>query len=167
MSFTISFSYGEIKFQSLEDFRYHQFMQAVATLKITIKPQSLAPTVSANKYHSMRVHFQVIEWKTLMSVELNPLDWGWKLSNGHYCPIMTDLNAAPDNILRCIPCNCNISKKRPCSTNTCSCKKHGLVCVSACGNCNGIDCENYENEVGMDDFSDEEEDRNIFDVFDD
>ena len=95
MSFTISFSYGEIKFQSLEDFRYHQFMQAVATLKITIKPQSLAPTVSANKYHSMRVHFQVIEWKTLMSVELNPLDWGWKLSNGHYCPIMTDLNAHP------------------------------------------------------------------------
>ena len=80
---------------------------------------------------------------------------------------MTDLNAAPDNILCFIRCNCNISKKRPCSTNTCSCKKHGLVCVSACGNCNGIDCENCENEVDMDDFSDEEEDRYIFDVCDD
>ena len=142
-------------------------MKAVATSKTTIKPQSLAPTESATKYHSMRVHLQVTEWKTLMSVELNPLDWGWKLSNGHYCPIMTDLNVAPDNILRFIRCNCNISKKRPCSTNTCSCKKHGLVCVSACANCNGIDCENCENEVDMDDFSDEEEDRNIFDVFDD
>ena len=79
---------------------------------------------------------------------------------------MTDLNAAPDNILCFIWCNCNISKKRPCSTNTCSCKKHGLVCVSACGNCNEIDCENSENEVDIDDFSDEEG-KNIFDVFDD
>ena len=142
-------------------------MQAAATSKTTIKLQSIAPTESATKYHSMRVHLQVIKWKTLMSVELNPLDWGWKLSNGHYCPIMTDLNAAPGNILRFIQCNCNISKKRPCSTNTCSCKKHSLVCVSACGNYNGIDSENCENEVNMDDFSDEEEDRNIFDVFDD
>ena len=62
---------------------------------------------------------------------------------------MTDLNAAPDNILCFIRCNCNISKKRPCSTNSCSCKKHGLVCVSACGNCNEIDCENCENEVDI------------------
>ena len=80
---------------------------------------------------------------------------------------MTDLNAAPDNILRFVWRNCNISKKRPCSTNTCSCKKHVLACVPACENCNGIDCEYFENEVDMDDFIDEEEDRNIFDVFDD
>ena len=73
--------------------------------------QSLALIESATKHHSMRAHLQVIEWKTLMSVELNPLDWEWKLSNGHYCPIMTDLNAAPDNILRFIRCNCNIFKK--------------------------------------------------------
>ena len=52
------------------------------------------------------------------------------------------------------------------STNTCSCKKHGLVCVSACGNCNGIDCENCGNEEDMDDFSDKEDGSNIFDVFD-
>ena len=73
----------------------------------------------------------------------------------------------PDNILCFIWCNWNISKKRPCSTSTCSCKKHGLVCVSACGSCNGIDRENCENEVDIDNFSEEEEDRNIFDVFDD
>ena len=45
--------------------------------------------------------------------------------------------------------------------------KSMVLSVSACGNCNGIDCENCENEVDMDNFSDEEEDRNIFDVFDD
>ena len=75
---------------------------------------------------------------------------------------MMDLNAVPDNILRFILCNCNISKKRLCSTSTFSRKKHGFVCVSACGNCNGIDCKNCENEVDMNDFSDKEEDRNIF-----
>ena len=30
-----------------------------------------------------------------------------------------------------------------------------------------IDCENFENEIDMDDDSNEKEDRNIFDVFDD
>ena len=56
MSLIISFSYGGRKFQSLEDLRYHQFMKAAATSKTTIKPQSLAPTESATKYHSMRAH---------------------------------------------------------------------------------------------------------------
>ena len=74
-------------------------MKVLATSK-TIKPQSIAPTESTTKYHSMRVHLQVTEWKTLMRVELNLLDWGWKLSNRHYCPIMMDLNAAPDSLLR-------------------------------------------------------------------
>ena len=80
---------------------------------------------------------------------------------------MTDMNAAPDKVLGFVQCDCNTSKKRPCSTNTCSWKKHGLACVSARWNHNGTDCENCENEVDMDDFSDEEEKRNIFDVFDD
>ena len=74
---------------------------------------------------------------------------------------------SPDNILCFIRCNWNIFKKRPCSTNTGSCKKHGRVCVPACGSCNGIDCENCENKVDIDNFSEEEEDGNIFDVFDD
>ena len=102
MPFIISFSYGGRKFHSMEDLQYHQFMKVVVTSKTTIKPQSLAPTESATKFHSMRVHTQVIKWKTLMNVKLNPLDWRWKLSNGHYCPIMMDLNRALDNILRFI-----------------------------------------------------------------
>ena len=35
---------------------------------------------------------------------------------------------------------------------------------SACGDCNGVDCKNCENEIDMDDNSDEEEDSNIYDV---
>ena len=57
--------------ENFSHLRYHQFMKAAATSKATIKPQSLAPTESVTKYHSMPVHLQVTEWKTLMSVELN------------------------------------------------------------------------------------------------
>ena len=165
------FSYGGKENWAMEDLRYHQFMKAAATSKTTIKPQSLAPTKNAAKYHFLRIHLQAVEWKTLMSVELNPLDWGWKLSDGSYDPIMTDLSAAPDNILRFIRCNCNVTKKSPCSTNVCSCRRHGLQCVSACGNCIGVECENCDNdEVSSDEESvgsDQDADGNIFDdIFD-
>ncbi|CAB4056417.1 unnamed protein product [Lepeophtheirus salmonis] len=106
----------------MQDLRYHQFMKAAATSKTTIKPQSLAPTKNATKYHFLQIQLQVIEWKTLMGVELRPLDWGWKLSNNNYTSIMVDFSAAPDNILRVIRCNCNVSKISLCSTNVCSCR---------------------------------------------
>ena len=75
---------------------------------------------------------------------------------------MTDLNPAPDNILRFIRCNCNTSKKSPCSMNVCSCRKKGLVCVPACGDCHCVNCQNCENEVDMEN---DDEDGNIFDIF--
>lgn len=100
-----------------------------------------------------------------MSVEINPLDWGWKLSNRSYDPILTDLSAAPNNILRFVRCNCNVTKKSPSTTNVCSCR---LSCVSACSNSNGVEWENCdkqevssdENSVG----SEEETDRNRFNL---
>ena len=135
-------------------FKVSPIYKSCSDIKKKIKPQSLAPTKNTAKYHFLRIHLQVIEWKTLMGVELNPLDWGWKLSNKSYEPIMTDLNAAPDEIHRFIRCNCSISKKSPCNTNVCSCKRHGLPCVSACGNCNGVECENsVEQEVSSDEDS--------------
>ena len=137
-------------------------MRAAVTSKTTIKPQTLPPTENAAHYHFLRIHLQVIEWKTLMNVQLDPIDWGWRLSNGSYEPIMTDLNPAPDNILRFIRCNCKSLKKSPCSTNVCSCRKQGLVCVSACGDCHGVNCQNCENEVDMEN---DDEDGNIFDIF--
>ena len=152
-------SYGGKDNWSMEDLRYHQFTKAAATSKTKIKPQSLAPTKNAAKYHFLRIHLQVIEWKTLMGVELNPLDWGYE-------PIMTDLNAAPDDILRFIRCNCSISKKSPCNTNVCSCKRHGLPCVSACGNCNGVECENsVQQEVSSDEDSVQSDEEQLLSLF--
>ena len=141
-------------------------MKTVATSKTPVKPQSLPPTENAARYHFLRIHLQVIEWKTLMTLELNPIDWGWQLENGKYEPIMTDLSPAPDNISKSIRCNCNSSKKNPCTNNMCNCKRHGLICVSACGDCHGVDCENCQMEIGIetdedDSFSDTFTDENI------
>jgi len=51
------------------------------------------------------------------------------------CPIMTDLNAAPANVLKFICCNCKSSNKNQHGTNQCSRHKSGLKCVSACKDC--------------------------------
>ena len=86
-------------------------MRAAVTSKTTLKPQVLSPTESAAQYHFLRIHLQVIEWKTLMDVQLDSLNWGWRLLNASYEPIMTDTNPAPENILNFIRCNCNIKEK--------------------------------------------------------
>ena len=77
---------------------------------------------------------------------------------------MTDLSAAPDNILHIIRCNCSSFKKNLCSTNICSSRKHGLLCLVVILHVvivNLVDCENCENEIDMDDVSDEVENRNL------
>ena len=119
-------------------------------------------TESAAKYHFLQIQLQKTEWKTLMSVQLNPLNSDCKLSNRSYDSVMTSLSAALENILHFIRCNCNSSKKNPRITSTCSCRKHGFPCISVCGDCNGANCRNYENEIDMDGGSDEKQDRNIY-----
>ena len=43
--------------------------------------------------------------------------------------------------LQVIHCNCKAS----CQTSKCSCKKHGLQCSAACGQCKGTSCVNLPN----------------------
>ena len=47
---------------------------------------------------SLRVYFQIQEWKGC-SAELQPLEWGWKKSEGKQMPVLTDLPPAPDELL--------------------------------------------------------------------
>ena len=140
-------------------------MEVLATCTSSVKPQVLPPTERAAYYHSLRVHLQVIQWKSLLGTSLEPADWGWKLRDGYYEPIMTDMKVAPDNILKFIRCKCKTSTKSPCGTNTCTCKKNGLKCVAACGYCHGDQCNNVEDVIAEKDSSDEENsDANIFDL---
>lgn len=131
----------------LSELRYNTFMRFAATATTTIKPQSLPPTARAAYFHSLRVHLQVIEWKSLMRVTLPAEDWGWKLQHGMYEPIMTDLAPAPEKILKCVRCNCKLMGKNVCGTNACTCKKIGLWCISACGQCYGKNCHNAKDNM--------------------
>ena len=76
---------------------------------------------------------------------LDPCGWGWILTdNGTLKPVATEDPVAPEELLKYVRCKCKMSSAKPCNTNSCSCKKNGLSCVQACGDCRGEGCHNSE-----------------------
>ena len=73
---------------------------------------------------------------------LDPTAWGWKLHDGCLLPIASNKEIAPPDLLKVIRYKCKASSKNQCRTNICTCKKHGLKCMSACSGCQGEDCNN-------------------------
>ena len=105
-------------------------------------PGKLPPTEGAAKFHSMRVHLQVMVWETLdISVD-DPTKWGWRKEDHALVPIPTDKPIAPDHLLKFIRCKCKKDTKNPCNSNRCSCRKYSMNCVAACGDCRGQHCSN-------------------------
>lgn len=139
-------------------------MSLIASSTTTIKPQCLPLTERAAYFHSLRVHLQVIEWKSLMNVSLNPAAWGWRIIDGIYEPIMTDQGPAPENITKLIRCNCRLTSKNVCGTMVCTCRRTGLPCIAACGHCNGKDCQIANVDECIDNDNDEIGTSNIFDL---
>ena len=135
--------FGGKQSDSLNSLRYAKYMEMVSSAK-AIDPQKLPPTARAAHYHSLRVCLQVILWKKLTTHYLDPLQWGWKLDGSKLQPIMTDLE--PPQLVY-LQCKCQLSTANPCGNNTCSCCKHGLKCVTACGDCRGENCKNFEETV--------------------
>ena len=88
--------------ESLDSLRYKRFCEKVATTTMCIRPQTLPPTSAAAKYHSLRVYYQIQEWKGC-SAEMQPLEWGWKKVEGKLMPVLTDLPPAPDELLVQLP----------------------------------------------------------------
>ena len=140
-------TYGGKQEDSLNNLRYTKFMEMVSSSKASLDPQTLSPTERAAHYHSLRVHLQVMIWKELSNNNLDPKRWGWKLEGSVFAPMMTDLAAAPDSLLKFVRCKCKLTSKNPCSTNICSCRKNGLKCEMACGDCHGEGCSNSEEIV--------------------
>ena len=136
--------YGGSPDEELKRLRYRRFSEKVSTSTSPVQVQTLPPTSAAAQYHSARVYFQVQEW--MDNCHLNPEDWGWCNVRGTLQPKMTDLPPAPESLLKVIRCNC----KTDCNTRRCTCKKLGLDCTPACGECKGVSCTNSP-AITMDD----------------
>ena len=54
-----------------------------------------------------------------------------------------------------------LTSRNPCGTNMCSCCKNGLKCVTACGDCQGLNGQNSGNITELEEDSLELEDDNL------
>ena len=124
--------------ESLDLLQHRRFCEKVATNKACVQPSGLPPTSASALFHSMRVYYQVNEWKIDDAAELQACDWGWKIAGGRCIPVMSDKDPAPKILLDMIRCSCKFG----CSSNRCSCRKNNLECSAACISCKGIGCTN-------------------------
>ncbi|KAG1665078.1 hypothetical protein GQR58_019552 [Nymphon striatum] len=156
--------YGGNSASSLKQLRYSKYLDMIC--KGVLQPEKLPPTERAAYYHGLRVHVQVIEWQMLDEASnLDPKEWGWKSTDGYLTPITTDKEIAPKELLKVIRCNCKTSSKNQCGTNICTCRKHGLKCMPACGGCQGESCSNKADlediDMSDDDTDGEDGEKNI------
>ena len=100
-----------------------------------VAPEKLPSTTDATSCHSYRTYHQVQAWR---GNDLPPVDWRWANSPNGLVPIRMDLPAAPEQLLKTIRCNCTDR----CDNGRCTCRKNGLQCTPACGNCKGSSCLN-------------------------
>jgi hypothetical protein len=122
--------------KDLEDLRFDIFSKRAAAG--SIKPEKLPPTTGAAAQHSLRAYLQTRDWLMLQSPSLDVLEYGWQLTEQGYAPVPSTDPIAPDYLLTFASCNC----AGDCSTLRCCCKKQGVMCISACGNCHGNSCQN-------------------------
>ncbi len=108
--------------QDINSLRLHIFQQKVTTSLTSVQSESLPPTSSALKYHSLRVYHQIQVWTG--NETLSPLNLGWTEINNKFMPIHTDMGVAPKSLLEVVRCKC----KTGCTSMRCSCRKAGLDC---------------------------------------
>ena len=111
---------------TLSSLRHIIFIKKWATAQAFVTPERLPPTSLATRFHSQRVYFQIMVWMGMVN-EMNPTEWGWKQENDQLIPIMTQNNAAPDELLKIIHCNCSGG----CKSCRCSYRHYGLPCTAA------------------------------------
>ena len=88
--------------ETLDFVRYKRFCEKMARNTSHIQPQTLPPTSAAAKFHSLRVYFQVQQWKGTGD-GLLPEEWWWRESEDEILvPVTTDLLPAPHDLLRII-----------------------------------------------------------------
>ena len=141
--------YGTPKSPNLNAARVEKFQVKVANSSVYVAPEKLPPTTNAASFHSYRTYHQVQAWR---GKDLSSLDWGWLDSPNGLIPVRMDQPAAPEQLLKTIKCNCT----GRCDTKRCTCRKNGLQCTLACGNCRGNSCPNCQQDNSMDSGDDDD-----------
>lgn len=129
---------------TLDTLRYQSFCVQVAKGTAFVPVHALPPTSAAAQYHSLRIYLQVQHWNG--NLGLKPEEWGWKKTGDLFLPCTTEKDPAPKELLRVIRCNCTAG----CDTKRCSCRKHGIDCSPACGECHGLHCSNSPSTTDTD-----------------
>ena len=138
-------------------------MDAVAACAI-LEHETVPPTERAMYFYSLSVHLQVCQWKYLNPKSLKPEEWGWTFVGMVLKPIRTDMQQAPESVLKFVRCKCKTTSKNVCRTNLCSCRKHGLKCMVACSECKSELCGNSVDIIEKD-YDEDIFERNLLDLF--
>lgn len=143
--------FGGTRTDSLSSLRYSVLGKKVVSSKSFVTPERLPPTESSTKFHCLRVYYQIMVWLGQES-DMDTCGWGWKREGSQFVPTESDMNAAPDSLLKIIHCNCTTA----CSTPRCSCRQNNLPCTSACGQCQLDVCDNPYNQSLLDEDDDQD-----------
>lgn len=81
--------YGGKRNEALNSLRHSMYMTSCATNTRRVLPERLLPTERAAYFRSLRVHFQVLQWKNLVKVNIEATEWGWTLESGKLKPVLT------------------------------------------------------------------------------
>ena len=94
--------YGGDIVEGLDSLRCKRFCDKVSRGTSHVDPRCLPPTSATAKYHSLRVYYQVMEWKGEHNHHPRPEEWGWHNIDGKYLPKFPNKPAAPTELLEVI-----------------------------------------------------------------
>ncbi len=129
----------------LDELRY---LYAISPKYVPV--ERMPPTKKACDYHCLRVHHQVSTWQHLETV-LEKEEFGFRVNDNAVVPIITDMAAAPQELLLYIRCSCRTSRQLCAS---CSCSKKGIACSVHC-KCEA-QCQHGPSDVPVHDEGDSE-----------
>ena len=91
----------------------------------------------------MRANYQAMVWNNNIVAQPqlpSPDNFGWKLEDNKWLPVITTLPPAPEAVIQLVKCGCATER---CSTNRRQCRKANLNCTDLCSCCDRGDiCEN-------------------------
>lgn len=136
-----SYMYGAPSL-SLSEIRYNMYSKQ--TSSGVLSPEKLPPTEGSSDEHSLRAYLQLQDWIVLKSMSRDPTKYGFAYDSTHgYQPVTTKQEWAPKYIRDLTKCNC----RSGCKNRKCGCVSNNVPCIAACGQCNGLTCNNTKGNL--------------------